>query len=131
MFYSKNYAQMAPQMQGAQQRISAAAGRQGLTGAGVTSQLQAGIPGQFANAALSQANQQALGVAGQKASLLGGAPVSAPYSFGNDINSMMQTLSLYGMLKGWGQGGGNKPGQGGQPGNQWWIQGPGHGTSWT
>ena len=123
MFYTQNYAQMMPQMQGAQGSLGAAAARSGLTGAGVTQQLRAGIPGQFANAALGQASNQALGVAGQRASTLSGAPVSAPYSFGGDLQSLVAMLGRYGLLRN--NSGGGTPRQTAQP---WWVEGPGHGT---
>lgn len=124
-FYTQNYAMLNPAMQSAQQGVKAGAGRTGLTGAGVVKQLQAGIPGQFANMAFGQASNQALGVAGQRASTLSGAPVTAPYSFGNDLQGIMQMMGRYGLLKNPSE----KKTE--QPANQWWIEGPGHSNVWT
>lgn len=121
MFYTQNYAMLNPAMQSAQRGVAAGAARTGLTGAGVTRQLQAGIPGQFANMALGQASQQGLNVAGQRAGIYSGAPVSTPYSFGNDLQGIMQMLGRYGILR-------NNQQQTNQPSaqNQWWISGPGY-----
>jgi hypothetical protein len=126
-FYSQQYNMLMPQMMGAQGNLAASAARSGLTGSGAVKQLAAGIPGQFAAGALKNASNQALGVAGNKASILSGAPVQAPYSFGGDINNLASLASTYGLFKNTGtQSGGNT-----QTSNPWWIQGPGHGTQWT
>ena|SRR3990167_8038128 len=122
-FYTQNYAMLNPAMQSAQRGVAAGAGRTGLTGAGVVQQLRAGIPGQFANMALGQASNQALGVAGSRASLYGGAPVTPPYSFGNDLQSIMQMMGRYSLLK--------NPSQEKPKAEPWWIEGPGRGPVYT
>ena len=81
MFFGKFYAQLNPQMQGAQQRLAANAGRRGLSHAGLTTQLSAGIPGQFANMAQGQAIGAAVPVAGQRASVRAGKQFTNPPSW--------------------------------------------------
>ena len=67
--FTQYYGQMNPVMQMALSRIGTNAGRYGMTGAGVTQQLKAGVPGQFANLAMGQAIPSALGIAGQRAGI--------------------------------------------------------------
>lgn len=88
--YSMYMAQMNPQMQGAQQSVAANAGRSGLTGAGVTRQLQAGIPGQFAGQAMGQAIGSSLPLASQRASIQAGQQYTPGQSGYNVLGGLLQ-----------------------------------------
>lgn len=69
MLMQRYMAMLAPNMMSAQQGLAAKAGRSGMMGSGLYSQLQAGIPGQFANAALGKATEGGLGIASQRANI--------------------------------------------------------------
>jgi len=75
MFMQKYMAILAPNMMSAQQGLAAKAGRSGMMGSGLYSQLQAGIPGQFANMALGKATQSGMDVASQRAGAIMGRPI--------------------------------------------------------
>lgn len=114
LLFTKYYGQMMPLMQASQQRIGSQAGRYGLTGAGVTQQLRAGLPGQFAGAALGQAVPGALGIAGQRAGIRQGTPFQVGKSGMGIIGDMLQSFASIGMGAGFPSGGGQQ-GAGGQP----------------
>ena len=76
MFYGKFFRQMAPQMQFAQQGLKAGAARTGLSHAGLTQQLAAGIPGQFSQSALAQAYGAAAPIASQRAGIRAGRKIA-------------------------------------------------------
>lgn len=77
MFFSQYMAQLAPSMMNAQQGLATKAGRSGMMGSGLYGQLQAGIPGQFANMALGRAIEPTINIAQQRANTIMGRPIVA------------------------------------------------------
>lgn len=76
MFFSKYYAQLAPQMGGAMSNLDARFSRAGLLHSGVGEQLRAGIPGQFANNALTNAIGSSIPIASQRANIQAGRQIA-------------------------------------------------------
>lgn len=104
MFFSKYYAQIAPQMQGAMSNLDTRFSRGGLLHSGVGEQLRAGIPGQFANAALGQSISSAFPIAQQRAGIQAGRQLSIGPSWWttggkvfNDLGNSMTPGGSFGM----------------------------------
>jgi len=98
MFMQKYMAMLAPNMMSAQQGLAAKAGRSGMMGSGLYSQLQAGIPGQFANAALSKATESGMGVASQRANTIMGRDIvqdPGRSGLGDSYNSFHQLFNSF------------------------------------
>lgn len=90
--YGGNMAQMAPSMMSGQQRLKSSLAKRGLTGSGLGEQLSAGLPGQYSQAALGSARNEAMGLASQRAGVIGNMPItpSGPsgYQMGADLLSI-------------------------------------------
>lgn len=102
-FLPQIMAQLNPQAQTAIQGLSTSQGRRGLYQSPIGSAQEAGLRGQLAQAGPAQAFQQAMGLAGQQASAISGAPfaMSQPNynyanAFGNAFNSALAGYSLTG-----------------------------------
>jgi hypothetical protein len=103
--FTMYYGQMNPAMQAAMGGISNNLARSGGSHLGVAQQLRAGVPGQFANAAMGQAIPGAMNVASQRAGIQANTPFSVgPSGYGIMGDMIKQFLNSYGVAGGFGGG---------------------------
>lgn len=102
-FLPQIMAQLNPQMQTAIQALNTSQGRRGLFQSPIGLAQESGLRGQLAQAGPQQAFQQAMGLAGQQASAITGAPFafSQPnYNYGNAFyNAFKEGLAGYALAK--------------------------------